>query len=436
MQFPEIAKKIPTIAQTIFSGVTEYDDRILEGNHITENGFDKWEVHDNPFDDLSENVIRNFNNFYYESFINSIFPNFKNSGKKYFDKDLAEKTKRYTKKINSGIVIIQTSGEETFEYPIHIEYLDLYIFPENIAIYSFKCDLSNQTFDQLTFIINQIRNTGLNGPLQFLADQLKFLDGGANSTMQAMGISFGNKLKAYSLIEHNLNLQKENEFKLLYDLSTCSPIGSASGNIKDFQPSDEYLELLKEHNLISIFDNWSALCLFDTFTALFKPKALKKFVWENAYFNLIFLHSLYVKHYLFRINKKFFLEGSDKQELEEEFYRFDKYFNLKQISFNFLPQIIYNKVRGGFEIDEELEQLKDSIERANAKDKSKRDKRINDVLTVIALLTVFSIIWDVSEWINKLFYGNDKTYNLLSGILTGVVIIVLIVFLMKNYRKK
>lgn len=434
MHFSEIAQTKPTSAYTIFCGVKEYDESILDTIENNSYDFKKWEIHDNPFNEPSEQVIRNFNNFYYESFINSIFPDFKNSDKRYFDSDRASKTKRFTKRIDKNFTIERSKNEK---YSVRIEYLDLFIFPENIAIYSFKCILTDHTFDQITFLNNYIRNQGLTGTLQFLADELRVLDSERpEDDLQTLGISFGNKLKTYSIIEHDLELPKENEFQLLYDLATCSPIGSGSGENKFFQPSEDYIASLKENNRISIFDNWTALGLFDTFTALFQSGALNKFVWENAYFNLIFLHSIYVKHYLFRINKKFFLEGSNKRKLEDDFYNFDKYFNIKQISFNFLPQIIYNKVRKGFEIDDELEQLKSSIERANSKEKGARDKKINDVLTVIALLTVFSIIWDVSEWINKLFFGDDKSYNILSGSLTGAVLIILVLFLFKNYKKK
>jgi len=80
--------------------------------------------------------------------------------------------------------------------------------------------------------------------------------------------------------------------------------------------------------------------------------------------------------------------------------------------------------------------LKERIERATLKYKEKRDKMINDMLKVIALLAVFSVIWDVSEWVNKLFSGSTFSYNLLSGSLTAIVLLTIGVFLIRNYKKR
>jgi O-antigen/teichoic acid export membrane protein len=89
----------------------------------------------------------------------------------------------------------------------------------------------------------------------------------------------------------------------------------------------------------------------------------------------------------------------------------------------------------GLNIEDELSQLQTSIERANSVEKSRRDKSINNVLTIIALLTVFSIIWDLSEWFNKIFFNSDSSYIVISVSLTIGVSILLLVFLLKNYYK-
>jgi hypothetical protein len=245
---------------------------------------------------------------------------------------------------------------------------------------------------------------------------------------------FGNKLKSFTLVEMNEDMDDAGEKCLLYDLATCSPVGSASGAVPYFEPTQDYLDKLWDENTVKVFDNWKAMCLFDSFTALFRKGALNRFVWENAYFNLIFLHSLYVKHYLFSINRRFFVENTEKQQLEDEFYEFDNYFNFRQISYNFLPQIIYEKIRFGFNIEEELEQMQKGIERANAAENAIQDRRINKVLTIIAFLTVFSVILDASDLIAKLIFESDLAYQVISGTL-GITVLALISVLLFRKRK-
>lgn len=418
-------------AFTIFCGVCEYDEESLSNlKHGDTGEFRRWDFHVNPRGQSQEEMLRYLNNYYYESFISSIFPEYSQTEKKYFNEDFAAHTLRLSRPLGIDQVLSIKKRGETIEQRIGIEYIDLFLFPGNIAFYCFKCDMEGKAYDDITLIDNHIRN---NAPEEFgfIGESLELLKKGP----QNKSLVFGNKLKSFTLVELGQDLDPEQEKGLLYDLATSVPVGSASGEVPYFQPAAEYLDELWENNTVKVFDNWKGMCLFDSFTGLFRKGAFDGFMWENAYFNLIFLHSIYIKHYLFRINKKFYLEDTDKQKLEDEFYEFDKYFNLKQISFNFLPQIIYNKVRYGLDIEDEMTQLQTSIERANNVEKSRRDKSINNVLTVIALLTVFSIIWDLSEWFNKIFFKSDASYIAISVSLTVAVLILLLVFMLKNYFK-
>jgi hypothetical protein len=132
----------------------------------------------------------------------------------------------------------------------------------------------------------------------------------------------------------------------------------------------------------------------------------------------------------------FYNSNSKHQQLEDEFYQFNKYYNPSNISYNFLPPIIYEKIRYALGIPEELSQLKKGIERASRKHKEKQDKMINDILTAIALLAVFSAIWDISEWVHKLLTGATTNYIQLSVSVTVIILAVFIVFLIKNYRRR
>ncbi len=136
------------------------------------------------------------------------------------------------------------------------------------------------------------------------------------------------------------------------------------------------------------------------------------------------------------MNHLFHTEGANHQELEDEFYEFNKHYNPSHISYNFLPTVIFRKIRQSLAINDEIKLLKEGIERANQKDQEKRNKMINNILTLIALLAIFSVIWDLSDWITRLVTGGPASYRIISGSLTFSVLLVLSIFVFKYYRKK
>ncbi len=437
MDWEKFASTKPCNAYSIFCGVLEYRESILEEVKSGDTfGFDGWKMHVNPDKIDSEKIIKGFNRFYYESFVNSIFPDIEKADAQHFNSDFARKTVRLSKKIDETVPVTINQGKSEHVFNIKFEYMDLFFFPREIVFYCFKCDLAGFSYNEITLINNYFRNSGVTEDTKFLYDLLSFIKPPDNTQSNRNSLSFGNKLKVFSLVELDADITKEEENMLLYDLGVCAPIGSAAGVNSIFEPSEEYYLELIEKNRISVFKNWSALTLLDTFTGLFQKGTLNNFVWENGYFNLLYLQSLYVKHYLFKINKIFYSKDANHQKLEDEFFEFNKYYNPSHISYNFLPSLIFERIRYSLAIQSELNLLKEGIERANQKTKEKSDKKINFILQVIAALAVFSVVWDVSEWINKFFSGDTTSYNIISGSLTIVVLIILGIFFFRNFRKK
>lgn len=440
MDWKSLALTKPDSAYSIFCGVLEYSKNVLDeiksGNKY---GFEDWKMHATPYYETSEEIIKGFSSVYYESFVNTIFCDINNSEPNGTNSNFAKETARLSLDIyqEHDITIKKKDSESTFK--IVFEYLDLFFFPGGVVFYCFKCDLSCFTFDEITLINSHLRNSGVTQDTLFLYEHLYFLNPQKDDLSKNNSLSFGNKLKVFLLVELDENLTKDKNIDkdmLLYDLGTCSPIGSAKGICSNFKPSKEYYLELIEKNRISVFNNWSALSLFDTFTGLFQKGALYNPNWENGYFNLLYIHSLYVKNYLYKVNRTFFNKGIDRQKMEDQFFKFNQYYNPSHISFNFLPPIIFKKIRYSLAINDELELLKGRIERATLKYKEKRDKNINYILLVIALLTVFSVVWDVSEWVNKMFSEGTSTYNLFSSALAVIALLFFGIFLFKNYKQK
>ena len=117
----------------------------------------------------------------------------------------------------------------------------------------------------------------------------------------------GNKLKIFHTIEC---LEKpEGEFSfdnLLY----------GGGTLSVFKPgapmgfSDEYYKSILSGNKLSIFNNWKALALLDTFTiVIYETKDHLLELWNKEYFEKLYLHSLFRKFFLFFIGTGNISEG-------------------------------------------------------------------------------------------------------------------------------
>ncbi len=418
----------------IFCGVCEYDENGLKALKTGKNAFfSEWKFHVNTKQESENDILKFLGDSYYKSFVSSIFPGFNKRGESYYNQYFNNQICRYSHALNIKQALQIKGKDQLFEKEILIEYFDVFLFPGNLAIYSFKCDFGLVSYDEISLLVNYIRN---NAPhkFAFIGEHLKSLKAVGDKTY--LPLLFGNKLKSFLLVEMDQELLPDEEKDLLFDLSTCSPVGSAAGFVSYFKPAVGYKEKLWNDNLVNVFDNWKAVCLFDSFTGLFRKDVMNNFVWENAYFNLLFIHSVFVKHYLFMINKEFFLENSNKQKLEEDFYGFDNYFNFRRISYNFLPQIIYDKIRLGFDIEVELSQMQTSIEQVNAMEQSVQDKKINKVLTLIAFLTLFSVLLDASSLIDKLVFEASRTYQVISGSLSITVFILIAFLIFRRSRRK
>lgn len=433
-----LASSKPLNAYSIFCGVLEYSKDIHEEvKTAKEFGFKDWKIHILREELSSEEIIKKFNDYYYENFVNTIFLDINNSDPDRFNSEFAKRTARLSLEINQEHKITITKRDSEQVFKIKFEYLDLFFFPDGIVFYCFKCDLSNFSFDDITLINSYIRrNSGAKDDgMEFLYNKLSFLEVAADAKIDAL--SFGNKLKVFIIIEHEKDLNKEDENMLLYDFGACVPIGSAFGKEPKDQPSEEFLKEIIENNKICVYNNWSALALFDTFTGLFQKEALKKFDWENGYFNLLYLQSLYVKNHLFKVNKAFYTKDANHQKLDDELFKFVKYYNPSHISYNFLPALIFKKIRYSLAIKDELDQLKERIERTNQKRKEKTDKKMNDVLAVIAVLTIITVLWNASEWSEKLFIKDTPNYIIVSGLVVTLMLIVFgLLYLYRIFRNR
>jgi hypothetical protein len=387
-------------AFSIFCGVLIHPDKQIKG--LPDENFSEWV--EQVETDQSGFHLSSLPKFYYEPFVASLFP--ENCGENTGNDFLQKRKTRFRHKVNLPLSL-NIRGEEC---PVVIEYLDIYLFPGDISIAAFKLVHINPDPDKITLVNNHVR----------FYDRFTEFSSLASLFSKFFGepvVFAGNKLKVFSYIEHNgTNADKINHW--LYDFGTCSPSGTAAGKFPEFEPSKEYFDQLIGENTISVFSTWKALCLFDTFTMMTQKGFSLPFVWEYSYFSLIYVHSLYVKYFLFDLNKRFHESGESRvSHLEKTFRLFDHHFNLKTISFNFLPQLIYEKVRSGLLIEQELEILSRNLSEAHNRAQSRKEGKLRGLLALIALLTIITTLLDGSELIKRLFYSAD------GEIITGTLIL-------------
>ena len=236
--------------------------------------------------------------------------------------------------------------------------------------------------------------------------------------------------KSYTIIDLNNNLKPEHIDNLLYDLGNMSELGSASGK-GDYAPSESYFAEQMKNNKISVFRNWSTLCLFDTLTRIsFNMKDSFR-VWEYDYFN-IYINTIYMKSSMYMTNT----ELSDvtritrqTSKIKDKFVEFINDYYLSHISYKFLPNLLYNKMMFALEIHTEIEKMETKIQRINEGFQKKRETTLNKALTIIIFLSLFSVIGDLSSWFEELGVKYTWIYPYGSiSILLAIIAVLIAIF--------
>jgi hypothetical protein len=236
----------------------------------------------------------------------------------------------------------------------------------------------------------------------------------------------GSKFKLYTVLDLEEQLDSKTRTELLYDMGCVAPIGSAGGKTP-LTPSDTYFDELLE-NKISVFNNYDILPLFDSFTVIgnylleSEPDHYKNATWRETYFR-IYIHNLFIKFNLFRYNSEM---NNDSVAVRDEFEKFLNTYNLSHISYNFLPNLIYQKHRKSLDIDSELEKFQDRINRISQSIVEEKQSRTNLLLGLVGVVTslssiepIFGILKSIQTYSGL---GNGIFYSILSVILTSIAV--------------
>jgi hypothetical protein len=395
-------------------------------------------------ENLSDSTRKFYKDYWYPEFRDLLF---------FKEKETSSKILKKT--FNKSLTFIKNKDKEHNPITLvdaEIRSVELILFPNDLHFFSIELKPKDNNIQQIADLIfcarefnkelvdqpelnwvNWIEKNCLNG--------IQITSNDVNDVVHTDGFS-GSKFKLYTLVDFKENDALKNpqvRDELLYDLGCVSPIGTAGGDFS-FTPSESYFEELLSDK-ISVFNNYTVLPLFDTFTVVgynllnFDDYGTKRSSWTQMYFR-IYLYNLFIKYNLFRYNLDM---EHDSVKVRDEFESFLNTYNLSHISYNFLPNLIFHQHRKSLQIDEELEKFQERINRISQAIQEEQQKRSNLLLGIVGAMTSISSvkpILDILENTRSQIHLNGFIFYTLAGILALSAAIPLLAYLFPEKKKQ
>ncbi len=348
----------------------------------------------------SETSYKILCNYYFESFIDSLV---EREGHK--SNGVYGDTAHLTVEINKQCILRDPKFEENGCYTFDLSRIHLFFFPFKICLFAIETnEYSGVSMNTLTLAHSILKeNTLYKRPEETDAEKENNLTSLIEPLIEiSTHRSFsdlsktGNKLKTFQIISTECDRTDE----LLFELGTLSPIGCVKDADNFFSPSAEYYQQIIDNNSISIFRNWKALAIFDTFTVLTAPISDRQIsLWSISYFRLIYIHALYQKTLLFITNQEFRSSAvkTNYSELMHNMKKQEHWYAFSEISYNFLPQLIYKAIDHGLDIASERTRLHEHIEQEAEDQERRSERKLTWFITALTFLTVFSALYDTSS---------------------------------------
>ncbi len=326
---------------------------------------------------------------------------------------------------------------------VEIKDIVIYLMPYGMALYSIQTQQEAENLGAFTyplFLMREVRRWSEPVLADFCHTVIKPLEE-ASRRLGYQGetlIENGNKLKVFQIVstDRKENFSTDTD-TLLFEFGTLGKIGGCDNNDPD-SPSQSYIDNVLSGHTLSYFNNWRGLALFDTFTLIgysVKPWVLD--TWKNDYFGLIYIHSLFCKFYLFSLAARFRSDPEQSEALEREYHEFERLYTFHRISYNFLPGEIDRAIDKALEISEEKELIAKYISDYNRLREEESGKRLNRILTFLAIVTVFSTVWDIACMIDAMwpFEAFNMKLEYIFRIVVSLTLLTVILAIISMLRK-
>ncbi|MBU0486753.1 MAG: SpoIIE family protein phosphatase [Bacteroidetes bacterium] len=431
----ELRNKMVNDFSVILTGLFTYNAKEIQYEKL-EQEFVPWQHR--IFDGDYKGTFQYLSVSYYESYLRSIFPEINAE----YDAESVRQGKHLVHLTSKALVgkplngdLLLVAGKTAFR----IEFADLYLFPQGVGLFSLKLLIDHgSTLEEISSLLNKIRL--LSTKIEIDQQESTIQTFCEEQFLNMLGVDAGwlkhnPQLKSCIQLDVNTELSEEEMDCLLFDIGNVSPLGSAKGEGM-FAPSESYFRDQISENKICIFRNWSALSLFDTFTRISVNFPDKFKSWEYDYFNL-YIYCIYLKFSMYITNANLTdVVNIDKRtrQIRDDFIELINDHYHTHISYKFLPDLIQDKLLNSLEVHSEIEKMETKIRRINEHAQEKRDKILNKVLITITLLSVFSVVADLSAWFVKL--GVEENLMFPFGSLSiALLISAAIAFLFLKKRK-
>ena len=428
----------PTIQHTgiYFSGYFTYDYDLINQK--------KFESH-YEYSNFFESNKNYLSQKYYNNWLKTLYPDpgaLQNEGLIDFKSNHLV----YKKTSQEKLVAKTTTKEISF----NIEKIDIFLFREGLAIFSIHILLPKefQNFNDVSALTATLRNTTANDKVPInnvLADVIEekitpFFSNNASSWRM-----FNPHLKLFMNIDVKENFSDKEEWNnLLMELAMIIPPGTISSKGL-YAPSEKYSNQLFENNVIDVFNNWKAICLLDSLVRISVnlKEADRYNLWETDYYN-IYVFTSFIRFYLYLTNARlsqFSHNIRESAKLRNEFVIFMNDFDLSQISYKFLPNIIYKHLLYSMEIKDELHRMEQKLSLIDTAVRENQNRKTESFLKLIAFFTLFSILFDGVNFVRMQIGGESEqdvsvgTIRIISVAVVSIVFFIGLYIYLKQKRK-
>ena len=410
-----------------------------------------------PLEKIKDETLSFQKNTYYKEFRGLIFDG-------SIDDEIPEGVKRKAarsflrrEKLQSAFEFIARDGVK-HKFGFTTDFQELYLFPDGTGIFSITMHPDDFTLSGASNLINKARDfssrvyTDLNSDqcVEFHAWISEYVLGGIKLVGEKVNADeySGSKFKVFAVydIDESAAGDNYNRKELLFELGTNAPLGTIF-NQGFLAPSEQYFNKIMDENCFSAFKNYDMLALMDSFTVVgagnYRKLKQGDFFpfnnWSKTYFAL-YIYNLYIRYSLFRFNANYL---KDPVKYRGQFEEFLNYYNLKHISFNFLPNIIFERMRHAMGVEDEIEQFEKRLKNLAQSIQEQQEKRQAFLLTLISGISSLQAIDTIVPAIVGLHVKSGiplGSFIFLTSLLLVIVGIFLVRFLFpllyEKFRKK
>ena len=379
---------------------------------------------------MSTTEYESMKSFYYESLLRSMIE---------IDDDVEQSVYRYEMILPEqcgNLMVLKKEDGTRISYPCKMKNIQLWFFPFNIVLFSIDIEESSESFSDL-ILMHRKWKAWFSNYDEFhtteLDDLLKPLSELSHNNNPSK-MTYGTKMRQYQVILTEL---KKDEFEtdtikdeLLYEIGSFSDVGIVADSdlTKDFKPAADYYNQLIRDNTLSVYSSWKALALNDSFTVL----SIDDYYLKNEYeenFTLLYMRCLFEEFYCFDRNNLYHEVKDtdiDSKAIESEIAYMEKHYFYEDMSYNFLPPLMYRAMAKGLELQKDREQLTQHVKQAL---RDARRERNSSAVNFVQIFAVFSVVWTIREILTAIWpciKGSE------SAIISGIFALIFTIVLLKR----